>query len=73
MLSQIQSFETTVDVLRRVADSLTAVPQRRKALIYIGVGVPAGNTPSEIVLAGASAVENPTASANREMQARWGR
>jgi VWFA-related protein len=72
MLSQIQSFETTVDVLRRVADSLTAVPQRRKALIYIGVGVPAGNTPSEIVLAGASSLENPTAAANREMQAALG-
>lgn len=72
MLSQIQMFETTVDVLRRVAGSLAAVPQRRKALIYIGVGVPAGNTPSEIVLAGASAVENPTAAANREMQAALG-
>ena len=72
MLAQIHTFESTVDVLRRVADSLAAVPQRRKALIYIGVGVPAGNTPSEIVLAGASAVENPAAAANRETQAALG-
>ena len=72
MLAQIHTFESTVDVLRRVASSLAAVPQRRKALIYIGVGVPAGNAPSEIVLAGASAVENPAASANRETQAALG-
>ena len=72
MLNQIQMFESTVDVLRRVSESLAAVPQRRKALIYIGVGVPAGNTPSEIVMAGASAAENPGAAAEREMNAALG-
>ena len=72
MLNQIQMFESSVDVLRRVSESLAAVRQRRKALIYIGVGVPAGNAPSEIVLAGASAVENPGAAAEREMNAALG-
>jgi VWFA-related protein len=72
MLNQIQMFESSVDVLRRVSESLAAVPQRRKALIYVGVGVPAGNTPSEIVLAGASAAENPGAAAEREMNAALG-
>lgn len=72
ILSQIQMFEASIDVLRRVADTLASVPQRRKALIYIGVGMPAGNAPTEIVLAGASAVENPAASAERETQAALG-
>ena len=72
ILEQIQMFESSVDVLRRVADTLASVPQRRKALIYIGVGMPAGNQPSEIVLAGASAYENPAAAADRETQAALG-
>ena len=72
ILSQINMFESSVDVLRRVADTLASVPQRRKAMIYVGVGMPAGNMPSEIVLAGASAVENPGAAADRETQAALG-
>ena len=52
VLAQMQGFESSVGVLTRIAQSLAEVPQRRKTVIYIGVGLPAGNAPAEIGLAG---------------------
>ena len=53
-------FLSSIGTLSRVAESLADVPQRRKAVIYVGVGVPtSGAASSEIAMAGNS--DNPTA------------
>lgn len=43
-------YRSSVEVLRRIAETLIALPQRRKTLVYIGQGVPvdpeAGSTPT---------------------------
>jgi VWFA-related protein len=51
--SESQSFFASVGTLSRVAESLAAVPQRRKAVVYVTVGVPASaEAAGEVVLAG---------------------
>ena len=53
-------FLATAGTLSRIAESLADVPQRRKAVIYVGVGVPtSGAASSEIAMAGNT--DNPTA------------
>ncbi len=54
LLSQMHQFEAAVGVLTRVAKSLAAVAHRRKSVVYVGVGVPAGNAPADITLVGPS-------------------
>ena len=54
LLSQMHQFQAAVGVLTRVAKSLAAVAHRRKSVIYVGVGVPAGNAPADITLIGPS-------------------
>ena len=57
--AESSGFLATVGTLTGVAESLAEVPQRRKALIYIGVGVPAsGAASSEIAMVGNP--EDPT-------------
>ncbi len=58
--AESSGFLASIGTLSRVAESLADVPQRRKAVIYVGVGVPAsGAASSEIALAGNP--EDPTA------------
>ena len=58
--AESSGFLATAGTLSRVAESLADVPQRRKAVIYVGVGVPAsGAASSEIAMAGNT--DNPTA------------
>jgi VWFA-related protein len=58
--AESSGFLATAGTLSRVAESLADVPQRRKAVIYVGVGVPAsGAASSEIAMAGNT--DDPTA------------
>ena len=50
LLSQMHQFEVSVGVLTRIAQSLAAVSHRRKSVVYVGVGLPAGNAPGDITL-----------------------
>ena len=52
IVAELTSLYASVDTLRRVAETLTVLPQRRKAVIYVTVGVPADLTSSaEVVIA----------------------
>lgn len=55
LLAESNALYGTVGTLAHAAEILSAVPQRRKALIYVGVGLPAsGESAGEIVSIGST-------------------
>ena len=53
-LAETPALYASIDTLRRVAETLTSLPQRRKAVIYVTVGVPADLTSAaEVYVMGA--------------------
>lgn len=54
-VAESPAFFASVGTVRRVAETLAALPQRRKAVVYVTVGVPASlEAAAEIVMAGAN-------------------
>ena len=52
VLAETPALYASIDTIRRVAEALASLPQRRKAVIYVTVGVPADLTSgAEVVIA----------------------